>query len=179
VEKLHIPADLDSWTGDLLTPAGMRFSVRPARPEDAGALSDFFGQLTQDDLRFRFLTGVGEVSSARLAEMTRLDHELVEHFLAYVPGDDMIIASGMLAIDSPGKRGEIAIATRGDYRRRGVARRLVEHLVEFARFRGLTLVESIASRENHALVELEQRLGFKARPVSDDPSLVLLQCRIG
>jgi len=179
VTSRETPADLDAWSGDLLTLTGSRFTVRPARPEDAAALAEFFTHLTQEDLRFRFLTGIGEVSSARLVEMTRIDHELVEHFLAFAPGDRMIIASGMLAIDDQRKRGEIAIATRGDYRRRGVARRLVEHLVEYARFRGLAVVESVASRDNAALVELEQRLGFKARPVSDDPSLVLLQCRIG
>ncbi len=175
-EKL--PLDLECWSGDLLTFSGLRFTVRPAQADDEPALAEFFRHLTEEDLRFRFLTSVRQVSHERLVEMTHVDHDRTENFLAFVPGDHRVIATGMLTVNSNPERGEVAIATRADYRRRGVARRLLEHLTQHASARGMSMVESIASRDNCALIQLEQKLGFSVRPLPEDPTLVLLQCRL-
>lgn len=63
-------------------------------------MAEFFGGLTEEDLRFRFLTRLRQVSHERLVEMTHVDHDRTEKFLAFVAGDDMVIATGMLAMDS-------------------------------------------------------------------------------
>ncbi len=55
---------------------------------------------------------------------------------------------------------------------------MLEHLAQYASARGLSMLESVASRDNCALIQLERKLGFSVRPLPEDPSLVLLQARL-
>ncbi len=66
----HQPEAPAQSRGDLVTRTGFGFNVRPVTPADEGVLADFFHHVTPDDLRFRFLTTMKEVSHARLVDMT-------------------------------------------------------------------------------------------------------------
>lgn len=55
------------------------------------ALADFFAHVTPEDLRFRFLSGMREVSHERLNAMIHVDHRLTEDFLASVDGGKTVV----------------------------------------------------------------------------------------
>jgi N-acetylglutamate synthase-like GNAT family acetyltransferase len=144
-------------------------------PSDEAALAEFFTHVTPDDLRFRFLTGLKKVGHDRLAAMTAIDHHQTENFLAFVDGEAEIIATAMLACDADIKVGEVAIAIRSDYKARGISWDLLAHVAAYAEAKGLTTLQSIENRDNHAAIELEREMGFVAGPYPGDPTLVLVQ----
>lgn len=50
---------------ELATYTGFTFDVRPADKNDEPALAEFFTHVTKDDLRFRFLSAMQNVSTRR------------------------------------------------------------------------------------------------------------------
>lgn len=160
---------------ELTTRTGFRFSVRPAEPSDEAALAEFFEHVTADDLRFRFLTGLKTVGHDRLFDMTHVDHRQTENFLAFVDGEAEIIATAMLACDGAMEVGEVAIATRSDYKAKGVSWDMLAHVAQAAEAKGLRTLQSIETRDNHQAIEMEQQMGFVASTYPDDPTLVLVQ----
>lgn len=103
----------------LATHTGFRFEVRHACPNDEPIVAEFFTHVTPEDLRFRFLGAVKEVSHERLVAMTRSDDPHVHNFLAFST-DGMMIAVATLASDPADRRGEVAICIREDRKHLGV-----------------------------------------------------------
>lgn len=163
------------WSRELTTRTGFQFKVRPAQPTDEAALGEFFTHVTPEDMRFRFLTGLKTVGHERLAAMTAIDHHQTENFLAVVDGATGIIATAMLACDSDMKTGEVAIAIRSDYKARGVSWVLLEHVAAYAEANGLTTIQSVEMRANHAAIDMEREMGFVAESYPGDPTLVLVK----
>lgn len=165
----------DDWSRELTTRTGFRFSVRPARPDDEAALAEFFTHVTLDDLRFRFLSTVKQVSADQLAAMTQFDHHRTENFLAFADGSPAVIATAMLACDDALEVGEVAIAIRAEDKNKGVGWELLRHITRYAEAKGVKSLESLESRANHQAIALEKELGFVAQPYPDDASLVLVR----
>lgn len=161
-------------TDTLVTRSGYRFLIRPVTARDEPALSGFFGQVSADDLRFRFLTSVGEVSHDRLVAMVASREEGMDSFLA-VSERGEVVATAVLASDPEREHAEVAITVRSDMKGYGIAWRLLEYLVGCAQELGYASIGSIEDRENHAAVSLEREMGFTAEPVQGEPSLVLVR----
>ena len=81
----------------------------------------------------------------------------------------------MLACDDAMEIGEVAIAIRSDYKGKGISWDLLAHIAAYAKAKGLTTIQSIESRDNHAAIDMERQMGFVASPYPDDPVLVLVQ----
>jgi N-acetylglutamate synthase-like GNAT family acetyltransferase len=162
----------------LTTHTGFRFEVRRARPEDEPVVAEFFTHVTAEDLRFRFLGAVKEVSHERLVAMTRSDDPHVHNFLAFST-EGMLIAVATLAADPADRRGEVAICIREDRKHLGVSWELVGYIARYADDHGIETIESIESRENRAAIELEREMGFVVTTDPDDPTLVLVRRKLG
>lgn len=162
----------------LTTHTGFCFQVRGARAEDEPALAEFFTHVTPEDLRFRFLGAVREVSHERLVAMTRSDDAHIHNFLAFAP-DGMLIAVATLASDPADRRGEVAVCIRDDRKHLGVSWELLAHIARYADKHGLETIESIENRENRTAIELEREMGFTVTTDPDDPTLVLVQRKRG
>lgn len=152
-----------------------RFDVRPATHDDEAALAAFFDQVSDDDRRFRFLSAVRHVSPAQLHDITAFDYHRHETVLAFEAGGGMIIAAATLAADKAGDTGEVAISILPDYKGKGIGWTLLDHMAQEARHWGITKLQSIESRDNHAAIMLEREMGFSARAVEGDPGLMLLE----
>jgi GNAT superfamily N-acetyltransferase len=161
---------------ELATWSGFRFAIRPATPEDKPALADFFVHVLPEDRRFRFLTAAPRVGEATLDQLTQVDHERSEDFLAF--DGDTLIASAMLVADPAMERGEVAISVRSDYKARGIAWALLDHLAHFAKGKGLKLIESVESRDNVEAIALEKEMGFTATAYPGDATLMLVRKRL-
>ena len=168
-------ASHDDWTRDLVTRSGIGLHVRPACPEDEPLLATFFAHVTPRDLRFRFLCGIREVSHERLVAMTQVDHRLTESFLALVDGGKTVAGAAMLVCDAAMDTAEVAISVREGYKHQGVAWELLRHIARCAEAKGIRVLESIESRENHEAIELEREQGFIVGPYPDDATLVLIR----
>lgn len=162
----------------LETNTGLRCGVRPAEPTDDAALAAFFEHVSRDDLRFRFLSPVAKVPAKQIAAMTHVDHRQTEDFMVFAEGGSEVIANAMLAADTSLDTAEVAITVHSDFKGQGLETALLEFVTAAARARGIKKLMSIESRENHCTIELEQKMGFKARGVDDDPMLVVLEASL-
>jgi N-acetylglutamate synthase-like GNAT family acetyltransferase len=158
----------------LTTRAGVRFPVRPARLDDGATIKEFFSHVSRADLRFRFLSGMREVSPSQISMLTHPDHKFSESFLVFAADGETMLATGMLACDAAFDHGEVAIAIREDHKHEGIGWELLAHIARIAETKGLKTLESIESRENHDAIELERDMGFVAREYPGDSTLMLL-----
>lgn len=168
----------DSWDCALATRSGLIFHVRRVADGDEQALKEFFAKVSPEDLSFRFLSGVREVSHERMLAMIEIDHNQKENFLAVLPDTKTVIATAMLACDTQFERGEVAISVRADFKGKGIAWELLRHVARYAQARGVKTLESIESRENHEAIELEREQGFSAEAYPGDSSLLLVRKRL-
>ncbi len=163
----------------LTTRGGFRFHVRPACPEDDGTVAEFFTHVTREDLRFRFLTGLNTVGPAQVRTLTHVDHRWTEDFLAFTEDGSMMIATAMLACDASFDRGEVAITIRKDFKQHGIGWALLAYVAHCAEAKGVRVLESIESRDNHAAIEVERDLGFTVDAYPGDATLLRVSRTLG
>lgn len=161
----------------LLTRHGTVLHVRPAREEDEPALAAFFANVSPQDLRFRFLTGVRVVSHERLSGMIRANDATSESLIAFDDGGS-IVAAAMLAGDDTLQTAEAAVAIRRDMKAHGIGWTLLDHLVGHAKQKGYRTIEAIEDRDNRSAITIEKEMGFAPYPVEGDPMLVRLKREI-
>jgi N-acetylglutamate synthase-like GNAT family acetyltransferase len=163
----------------LTTRSHYAFQVRAAETTDQPALAEFFAHVGKDDLRFRFLSPINTVGPHLIATLANVDHDRTENILAFDADGKTVIASAMLAADIGGKRAEVAMAIRADHKRKGVSWTLLEHVARLAEAKGIETLESIEARDHHEAIDMEREMGFTASPSPGDPTLVLLQVKLG
>lgn len=169
---------MESAVSKLKTRAGVSLNVRPVAVSDQPLLAEFFTHVTKEDLRFRYLVGIGHVSKERIAELVNIDHTRVENYLAFGEGGAPLIATAVLACDENLDRAEVAITIREDFKNLGIGWELLSYLAEIARKKGVKVLESIEERDNHAAIELERHMGFTTEAVPDDPTLIIVRKEI-
>lgn len=160
---------------ELRTRAGVGLKVRPVAVADEPTLDEFFTHVTKEDLRFRYLVGINQVSKERIAELAEIDHAQVENYLAFAQGGTPLIATAMLACDPKFERVEVAITIREDFKDLGIGWELLSYLAKVASAKGVKILESIEPRDNHAAIDLERHMGFTAEPDPDDPRLIIVR----
>lgn len=159
----------------LTTRSGLTFDVRSADENDESSLAEFFTHVTAEDLRFRFLSSVREVSHTQLALLTHVKDRRGENFLALQDVIGCILASAMLAVDDDLEHAEVAIVIRSDFKGRGLGWSLLEYVSKHAAAMGVKRLRAVESADNRSAIEVEHAMGFTARPVSGDATLLLLE----
>lgn len=169
---------LSEWSAKLTTRGGLELNVRPASLDDEATLAEFFTHVTPDDIRYRFLTSLGQVGHEWLKNLVEVDHTQTENFLALDHSGKTLIATAMLAAEPSLERAEVAIAIRSDFKHRGVGWTLLRHISDYAAARGIKTLESIECLGNRAAIELEREMGFTATPYPGDATLVLVRKKL-
>lgn len=162
----------------ITTRSGKHFHVRRAHVGDGPTIKAFFAHVTPADLRFRFLSGIREVSQAQVT-MLECPSPNSDSFLVFTPDQSLMVATGMLACDADLQRGEVAIAIRADYKDQGIGWALLAHIARYAATIGLRTLEAIESRDNHAAIEVECDQGFIASEYPGDSTLMLVSRTLG
>jgi acetyltransferase len=163
------------WSTRLETNSGVSFQVRPARPADEQDLAAFFRSLPPEDLRHRFLTGLREVGHEQLRAMVRNDDPHTINFLAIDEPSGTIIATAMLAASADYSDGEFALATRPEWKQKGISWTLLGHLVRYAEAAGIGTIRSIETSDDGRALQLEREQGFAVHLCSEDPTLMIAE----
>jgi acetyltransferase len=168
--RFVLRAPPEGWASDLVTERGLRFHVRPVRPDDEPAVAALFDHVSPEDLRFRFMSGVTKVSREQIVMMTRVDYVRTTSFVAFAEEGDLL-AIAMLATDPDRTRAEIALSTRTDMKGKGLSWTLLEYVLRYAKAEGIETVESIESADHDAALRMERELGFVTIADPDDPTV--------
>jgi acetyltransferase len=141
---------------------GQRLHIRPIRPEDEELLNTFTRHLTAEDIRMRFFGPLRELSHEMAARLTQIDYDREMAFLL-LDGRELL-GVGRLAADPDFEQAEFALIVASDRQRRGYGALLLGHVLDYARGRRIKRVVGYVLRENHRMLDLTERLGFRREP---------------
>jgi acetyltransferase len=151
---------------------GQRFLIRPIRPEDAEAHAAFVRRVPPEDIRYRFFTAMREVAPEQMARLTQIDYEREMAFIAVREADHATVGVSRLVREMDEPRGEFAILVGPDTKGLGLARHLMDRLIDWARAAGLSEINGTVLAENHPMLGFVRHLGFTLNRVPDEQDVV-------
>ena len=154
---------------------GTTVLIRPIQPSDIELERRFIEKLSPESRRLRFLGQIGTPSPALLAQLTNPDPRHDAAFLALIAegAAKREIGVARFSAQPDGRRCECAVTVSEDWRNRGLATVLMQHLIEVARGRGIESMYSMDATENPAMHDLATHLGFACRRDPDNATQVL------
>jgi GNAT superfamily N-acetyltransferase len=155
------------WERHERLPDGTVLFVRPLKPEDAALYPDFLADLTQEDLRLRFLAPLRQVSDELLARLTHLDYAKAMAFIAIDEATGKMLGVVRLHKETTESDGEYAVTVRSNLKGHGLGWLLMQRIIEYARAEGLQEIHGEVLAENTTMLTMCEELGFH---IADDPA---------
>jgi len=155
---------------------GRRVLIRPIRRDDIHRNTAFIDSLSPPSKHFLFLGGVARLSDEDLRRLCNPDYS---HDMAFVALDarggyqQRQVGVCRYAGSDSTKGAEISVAVADDWGHRGLGKRLLRHLIDYAHTHGVSRLYSMDSAANSRMRKLARNLGFSERPDPDDPSQVI------
>ena len=155
-------------------------TIRAIRPEDARIEQEFVRGLSDETRFLRFFDTIKELSPAQLLRFTRIDanREMALIAVHCEAGLDTEIAVARYVTNADGRSCEFAVVVADNWRRHGLATKLMQKLMACARAAGLAVMEGEVLADNHAMLRLMQGLGFRLGPSPNDPTLRRVACEL-
>jgi len=150
---------------------GRVVTVRPIRPEDGELEREFVEGLSPQSRYFRFFYQLNELTPSMLARFTQVDYDremalVAVADVAHPHGHPVFVGVARYVANPDGESAEFAVVVADEWQKRGVARVLIERLVDVATTRGFARLGGAVLRTNVAMVAFVRALGFA---LSDDP----------
>jgi acetyltransferase len=119
------------------------------------------------------------MSHVFIARLTQLDYARAIAFLALDAATGEMLGSVRLHADANLERAEYAVLVRSDLKGRGLGWMLMSVVLDYARSEGLSVIEGQVLRENTAMLQMCEELGFEIRDDPDDPGIRLVRLALG
>lgn len=163
-------------------PNGNDIVIRPIRPEDAKAVQQLMENLSEESKYFRFMYRISTLTTAMLVRFTQIDYDREMALVAVSQdsnqNDGQLLGIARYTSNTDKHSCEFALTVSDDCQRQGIGRRLMQHLMNAARDRGLELIEGDVLKNNHKMHKLCKNLGFHAVNNPDDPEVVIVRRRL-
>ncbi|MCC6301768.1 MAG: GNAT family N-acetyltransferase [Gammaproteobacteria bacterium] len=146
---------------------GTDVTLRPIRPEDAHIEREFVRGLSPEARYLRFMQSLQELTPEMLMRFTQIDYDLEMALIAVVSqgGQEREVAVARYVTNPDRRSCEFAIVVADAWRRKGIGHRLMQHLIEIARSRGLDTMEGEVLAQNTEMLALAEALGFSVNGV--------------
>jgi acetyltransferase len=158
---------VDHWSA-----GGQDFTIRPIRPEDAEAHAAMIARVPPEDLRYRFFTAMRQVAPEQMARLTQIDYDREMAFIAVRHADQATVGVARLVREADRGGGEYAILVQPDMKGLGLARHLMNRLIDWARFAGIPRITGQVLSDNQKMLGFVRHLGFEIRRMADEPDVV-------
>ena len=163
------------WNQQLSLADGRELILRPISPLDAEPLRAGFALLTPEEVRFRFLHPIREMTPEMAHKLTHLDPKREFALVAAEPlpaGEALVGAVVRASINEDGRRAEFAILVSHLLARQGLGTLLLKRVIRWAKLKRLDELYGDVLDENTAMLSLAQSLGFHRESLPHDPGLV-------
>jgi len=154
---------------------GCEVTLRPVRPEDERAHSEFITRLSPEDSHFRFFHTVRSMPHSQLARLTQIDYDREMAFVATrrtPTGDAETIGVVRTVADADNETAELSIVVRSDLKRRGLGTHLMRKAIEYCQMRGTREIVGHVLAENESMLELTKRFAHFTLSESDEQGVV-------
>ncbi len=159
---------------------GTDIIIRPIRPEDAEMEQEFIRGLSAESKYFRFMNSIHELSLEMLVRFTQIDYHNEMALVAINPGpkgeEEIGVARYMTNPDK--KTCEFAIVVSDKWQGKGIARLLMQKLLDIARNRNLEVMEGQVLANNYRMLELMASMGFQIQNDAEDPGIKVVTQRL-
>jgi len=162
------PAELtERWTAGNET--GL---IRPIRPEDAEAHAALFARLSPEDIRYRFFSMLRALSPEQIARMTQVDYDREMAFVAVRETTNETVGVCRLVREPYTESGEFAVVVEASMKGRGLARRLMQRVMDWGRSQGMTRITGQVLSENAPMLAFMRRMEFTIQRMPSEPDVV-------
>jgi acetyltransferase len=160
---------------------GTVLHVRPIMPEDAELEREFIHDLSEQTRYFRFFYRLHELTPAMLARFTQVDYDRELALVAFADNAGTPVFVGVARyISNPDQESaEFAVVVSDAWQNRGVARMLMERLIDCAKKRGLKRLEGAVLRVNTNMIRFTEGLGFVTHDDPEEPEQVNTVLELG
>ncbi len=164
--------DAGSYSADDKLKDGTPVTVRAIRAEDWTGVAAAFKSLDPDSVYTRFFAFKKSLTDTELTAITEVDFvRVVALVMIAREGDrDRLIGGGRyVSGDEPtsAHSAELAFTTANDYRGRGVASRLLAHLIRLGQAQGLSRFEADVLAHNRPMLQVFRRCGLPVMETID------------
>jgi len=149
------PHDLEC---DVAGDEGLRYHVRPIRPDDAARLVAFHRQLSPHSVYMRFFTFHPTLTDAEVTRFTTVDY--VDRLALVATVGDRLIAVGRFDRAPGANEAEVAFVVADEYQHHGIGSLLLDELARAAWQRGVEVFRADTLAENSAMLEVFRHAGF-------------------
>ena len=156
---------------------GTAVTIRAIRPDDKDRIVEAFKNLEAESIYTRFFSHKSELSDAELKIVTEVDFENTVALVVTIPageGEETIIGAGRYVMydpPNPERSAEIAFTVEEDYHGKGIASRILRHLIHIAQEKGVRQFEAEVLRENTAMLAVLARSGLPMKQSFADGAL--------
>ena len=149
------PHDLEC---DVAGNEGLRYHVRPIRPDDAARLVAFHRQLSPHSVYMRFFTFHPTLTDAEVTRFTTVDY--VDRLALVATVGDRLIAVGRFDRAPGANEAEVAFVVGDEYQHHGIGSLLLDELARAAWQRGVEVFRADTLAENSAMLDVFRHAGF-------------------
>jgi RimJ/RimL family protein N-acetyltransferase len=166
------PADLI----DVVQIAGERVVIRPVLPQDADLTEVFFGSLSPRARHQRFLSPMRLLPPGLVERLTDIDYR--EHLAlvaeVFADGRETVIAEARYARLPDGESAEFAISVAEAWQGQGLARLLINKLIDRATAAGIRRIVGETLASNAAMLQLARSAQFTLQRSTDIAGLIVM-----
>jgi acyl-CoA hydrolase/GNAT superfamily N-acetyltransferase len=136
--------------------------VRPVKPTDERMLQELYYSLDLEDRYLRFFMAVTKFPHKKIQPLVNIDYttEMVLVGEYSENSENKVIASALLKRTENPSTGEIAVVVHEDWRGKGVATFIMEHLVEIAKELSYDRLSGSVLLENKPMLEILTNTGY-------------------
>jgi RimJ/RimL family protein N-acetyltransferase len=156
-QNYHVAEELKDGTGVI---------IRAVRPDDKDRVVEAFKNLDSESVYTRFFRYKSTLTEEELKAGTEVDFENTVALVVTIPadgGNETIIGGGRYVLYDPPntqRSAEIAFTVEEDYQGRGIASRIMRHLIHIAQEKGVSQFEAEVLPENRAMIGVFARSGL-------------------
>jgi acetyltransferase len=164
------PERYSNYVSEFQACDGVRFTVRPIRPDDEPLMVDFHSHLSEETVYRRYFTPLRfdvRVAHERLLKRCLIDyHNEMALVATYLDesGQPRLAAVARVIKITGSNSAEVAFVVADEHQHHGLGTYLLDRIIDIARKEGIGVLEAVMLADNVSMRNLFRHVGFKFQP---------------
>jgi acetyltransferase len=147
---------------------GRTVLLRPIKPEDEPLWLEMFQNFSEESVRYRFFNIIKDTPHEVRVRYCNIDYDREIGIVAELTeGRRQILGVVRLIIEPDGKTGEIAFIVADPWQGLGLGTKMVDHMIEICKDKGLETVYAFLLPDNYRAIRLLKKMGFTSEYTKD------------